>query len=41
MPSHESLYTVNEDHIQRKIGTLSAALMLQINDCLKKALDLA
>jgi mRNA interferase MazF len=36
-----NLYTVHEDHIQKKIGSLSAALMVQINDCLKTALDLS
>jgi mRNA interferase MazF len=34
------LYTIHEDHIPKKIGKLSSALMLQINDCLKAALEL-
>jgi mRNA-degrading endonuclease toxin of MazEF toxin-antitoxin module len=34
------LYTVHEDHVQKRIGKLSAALMHRINDCLKAALDL-
>ncbi len=35
-----NLFTVHEDRIRRKIGRLSPALMLRINDCLKAALDL-
>jgi mRNA interferase MazF len=35
-----NLFTVHEDRIRRKIGQLSPALMLRINDCLKVALDL-
>src|SRR5205085_8518920 len=34
------LYTIHEDAIYRKIGVLSAALMRQVNDCLKDALNL-
>ena len=34
------LYTINEDHIRKKIGRLSPALMLQINICLMAALEL-
>jgi hypothetical protein len=34
------LYTVHEDNGQKKLGVLSAALMAQVNDCLKTALDL-
>ena len=35
-----NLYTVHEHHVQKKIGRLSAALMLQIDACLKEALEL-
>ena len=34
------LYTIHEDLIRRKIGVLSTALMQQVNDCLKVALEL-
>jgi mRNA-degrading endonuclease toxin of MazEF toxin-antitoxin module len=34
------LYTVHEDAIRRRIGVLSAALMQQIDHCLKQALGL-
>jgi mRNA interferase MazF len=34
------LYTVHEDHIKKIIGKLPALVMLQINDCLKAALEL-
>jgi mRNA-degrading endonuclease toxin of MazEF toxin-antitoxin module len=34
------LYTVHEDNVQKKIGTLSAALMAKVSDCLKVALEL-
>jgi len=35
------LYTIHEDLILRKLGGLSAALMRQINDSLKAALELS
>lgn len=35
-----NLYTINESFVAKKIGSLSAALMQQINDCLKVALEL-
>jgi mRNA interferase MazF len=35
-----NLFTLHEDRIRKKIGQLSAALMQQVNDCLKAALDL-
>ncbi|MCI0376395.1 MAG: type II toxin-antitoxin system PemK/MazF family toxin [Gemmataceae bacterium] len=34
------LFTVHQDHIHKGIGKLSAALMIQINDCLKAALQI-
>jgi mRNA-degrading endonuclease toxin of MazEF toxin-antitoxin module len=34
-----NLFTVHEDRITRKIGELSAALMQQVDICLKAALD--
>ena len=34
-----NLFTVHEDRIKKKIGELSSALMLQINACLKAALE--
>jgi mRNA interferase MazF len=34
------LYTVHEDAVRKRIGLLSAALMRQIDDCLKLALGL-
>jgi mRNA interferase MazF len=34
------LFTIHENLIQKKIGGLSAALMLKVNDCLKAALEL-
>jgi mRNA interferase MazF len=34
------LFTIRENLVRRKIGTLSAALMQKINDCLKAALEL-
>jgi mRNA-degrading endonuclease toxin of MazEF toxin-antitoxin module len=34
------LYTVHEDNVQKKIGVLSVARMLQVADCLKAALGL-
>jgi mRNA-degrading endonuclease toxin of MazEF toxin-antitoxin module len=34
------LFTVSEDHITKKLGQLSQALMQQINECLKAALEL-
>lgn len=35
-----NLFTLCEDLVRRKIGDLSAALMQQVNDCLKAALEL-
>ena len=35
-----NLYTVHEDNIQKRIGNLSAAMMLQIDNGLKVALEL-
>ena len=35
-----NLFTVHEDLVCRKIGDLSGALMQQVNDCLKVALQL-
>jgi hypothetical protein len=35
-----NLFTVHEDLVRRKIGDLSGALMQQVNDCLKAALQL-
>jgi mRNA interferase MazF len=35
-----NLFTVHEDRVRKKIGELSDALMRQINDCLKAALEL-
>jgi mRNA interferase MazF len=35
-----NLFTVHEDLVRRKIGELSDALMQQVNDCLKRALEL-
>jgi mRNA interferase MazF len=34
------LFTINENLIRRRIGLLSAALMQQVNGCLKTALEL-
>jgi mRNA interferase MazF len=34
------LFTIHEDLVRRKIGVLSAALMQQVNACLKAALEL-
>jgi mRNA interferase MazF len=34
------LLTIHENLIRRKLGVLSAALMQQVNDCLKSALEL-
>jgi len=36
----ERLHTVAQESIQRKIGDCPHALMLQIDDCLKAALDI-
>jgi mRNA interferase MazF len=36
----ENLYTVSQQDILRTLGTLSASLMAQIEDCLKAALGL-
>lgn len=36
----ERLHTVLQSQIQRTIGSLPAALMQQVNDCLKAALEL-
>ena len=38
--SCENLYTVRQDIIIRKIGTLPDAFMHQVGDCLKASLDL-
>jgi mRNA interferase MazF len=35
------LFTIHEHLVRKKIGVLSAALMLKVNDCLKTALELA
>ncbi len=35
-----NLYTINDSFVAKKIGVLSVALMQQVNDCLKVALDL-
>jgi mRNA interferase MazF len=35
------LFTIGENLIRRKVGILSAAMMLKVNDCLKAALELA
>lgn len=35
-----NLFTLHEDLVRRKIGDLSAALMQQVNDCVKAALEL-
>jgi mRNA interferase MazF len=35
-----NLFTVHEDRVRKKIGELPDALMRQINDCLKAALEL-
>ena len=35
-----NLFTLHEDLVRRKIGDLPAGVMLQVNDCLKAALDL-
>ena len=35
-----NLYTMDQGKILRKLGSLSAALMWQVNDCLKVVLDL-
>jgi mRNA interferase MazF len=34
------LFTVHEDLVRKKIGTLSASLMQKVNGCLKVALEL-
>jgi hypothetical protein len=34
------LYTIHEAAVLKKLGTLSAVLMVKINDCLKAALEL-
>ena len=36
----EHLITIEQSLVQRKIGSLSTALMGKINDCLKASLDL-
>ena len=36
----EHLYTFHKQRVLRTIGDLSAATMLQINDCLKSSLEL-
>lgn len=38
--SCENLYTVRQDVIIRKIGTLPDTLMQQVGECLKESLDL-
>lgn len=38
--SCENLYTIRQDLISRKIGTLPAAVLQQVGDCLKASLDL-
>ena len=35
-----NLFTLHEDLVRRKIGSLPATLMGQVNDCLKSALEL-
>jgi mRNA interferase MazF len=35
------LFTLHEDLIRRKIGTLTTTLTLQVSDCLKSALELS
>ena len=35
-----NLFTLHENLVRRKIGELSAAVMQQVNDCLKAALEL-
>jgi hypothetical protein len=34
------LFTIDENLIRRKVGILSTAMMLRVNDCLKAALEL-
>ena len=36
----ERLHSIPQADVRRLIGTLSDALMLQVNDCLKAALEL-